>query len=218
MTPAGGLRERKKRATLDAIRSHALDLSLKVGYDAVTVDAICAAAGISQRTFFNYVGTKENAVLGAEPPQPTPEQRAAYRSGLGGTPLEDLVHTIAATMTAASPSAVGLLRKRFAVTQNDPALRRASAARLEHIRESLAELVAERLAADRRRRGGGTDAAPDDVAEEADMTVLVALAVFRHLGRQWAQAGPADASQMAQAIDRGLRLLTTVAAGREPAG
>lgn len=213
MAQATGLRERKKQATLDAIRSSALDLSLRLGYEEVTVDAICVAAGISQRTFFNYVGSKENAVLGAEPPLPTDAQRSAYLAGMGGTPLEDLVHTVAAAFTSAGPSAAGLLRKRFAVIEKDPALRRASAARLEHIRESLAGLVAARLAVDRGRPGGAADREPA-AAEEAEMTVSVALAVFRHLGRRWSAAAPTGARQAAGAIDRGLRLLAAVVAGR----
>jgi len=37
---------------------------LEKGFDALTVDAICEASNVSQRTFFNYFGTKENAILG----------------------------------------------------------------------------------------------------------------------------------------------------------
>ena len=66
------LRDRKRRATLLAIEDVATALVLEHGYDAVTVDQICAAAEVSKRTFFNYVASKEAAVIGATP-QDVPE-------------------------------------------------------------------------------------------------------------------------------------------------
>ncbi|MCK7675758.1 TetR family transcriptional regulator [Corynebacterium pygosceleis] len=61
------LREAKRLATRAAIDDHATRLVLKHGFDAVTVDDICTAAGISRRTFFNYVDSKETAVIGEQP-------------------------------------------------------------------------------------------------------------------------------------------------------
>lgn len=61
-----GLRERKRMETLAAIEDCATRLVLERGFDAVTVDDICEAADISKRTFFNYVDTKETAVLGLQ--------------------------------------------------------------------------------------------------------------------------------------------------------
>lgn len=58
-----GLRERKKQETRTALRRAALDLALRDGYDAVTVDAIAEAANVSPRTFRNYFSSKEDAVL-----------------------------------------------------------------------------------------------------------------------------------------------------------
>ncbi|WP_407318338.1 TetR/AcrR family transcriptional regulator [Isoptericola halotolerans] len=59
-----GLRARKKRARADAIVDAAQRLVLAHGFDAVTVEAIAEAAGISPRTFFNYFESKDDAVLG----------------------------------------------------------------------------------------------------------------------------------------------------------
>ncbi len=58
----GGLRDRKKRDTRDALAEAALELFEAQGYDAVTIEAIAEAAGVSRRTFFRYFPSKE-AVL-----------------------------------------------------------------------------------------------------------------------------------------------------------
>ncbi len=61
---ACGLRERKKLQTRAAIHSAALDLVTAHGLAGVTVEEICAAAGVSTRTFFNYFPSKGDAALG----------------------------------------------------------------------------------------------------------------------------------------------------------
>lgn len=57
-------RERKKRATENAIEEAAVALALAYGHEAVTVPAICERADVSRSTFFNYMGTKESAIFG----------------------------------------------------------------------------------------------------------------------------------------------------------
>ena len=58
-----GLRERKKAQTRTAISSAVMLLALDRGLDAVTVDDIAAAADVSVRTFHNYFGSKEEALI-----------------------------------------------------------------------------------------------------------------------------------------------------------
>ncbi|MET9387392.1 TetR family transcriptional regulator [Streptomyces sp. NPDC002928] len=58
-----GLRERKKQQTREALHRAAIHLYLERGPDSVTVNDICAAAGVSRRTFFNYFDSKDDAVL-----------------------------------------------------------------------------------------------------------------------------------------------------------
>lgn len=58
-----GLRERKKTATRQALHEAAMRLAVERGLDAVTVEAIADAAGVSRRTFSNYFAGKEDAVL-----------------------------------------------------------------------------------------------------------------------------------------------------------
>jgi AcrR family transcriptional regulator len=63
MAPEPGLRAQKKIETRAALSRAALDLAIRDGYDAVTVDAIAHAAHVSTRTFRNYFSSKEDAIL-----------------------------------------------------------------------------------------------------------------------------------------------------------
>jgi AcrR family transcriptional regulator len=65
MSNAPGLRERKKTETRAAIQQTVLFLALGRGLDAVTADEIAAAANVSVRTFHNYFGSKEEALVTA---------------------------------------------------------------------------------------------------------------------------------------------------------
>ncbi|MEU9516518.1 TetR family transcriptional regulator [Micromonospora sp. NPDC048169] len=55
--------ERKRRLVADELRDAALMLLATRGFDAVTVDDIVAAAGMSRRTFFRYYASKEDVVV-----------------------------------------------------------------------------------------------------------------------------------------------------------
>jgi AcrR family transcriptional regulator len=59
-----GLRERKKRETRETIASTAMGLFGERGYDAVTVADVAEAAGVSEKTVFNYFPAKEDLVFG----------------------------------------------------------------------------------------------------------------------------------------------------------
>ncbi|WP_424934642.1 TetR family transcriptional regulator [Amaricoccus macauensis] len=57
------LRTIKAEAVTASIAAHALALFDEKGFDAVTVDDIAAASGISRRSFFRYFPTKEDVVV-----------------------------------------------------------------------------------------------------------------------------------------------------------
>jgi AcrR family transcriptional regulator len=65
-TASLGLRERKRRSTLARIAETGLKLFIENGYEATTLDAIAAASGISRRTFFYYLKSKEDVLLAHE--------------------------------------------------------------------------------------------------------------------------------------------------------
>lgn len=61
--PGEGLRERKRRETRQRIAEAGLRLFLAQGYEATTLDAIAAAAGISRRSFFSHFKSKDDIVM-----------------------------------------------------------------------------------------------------------------------------------------------------------
>jgi AcrR family transcriptional regulator len=76
-----GLRERKRRHTLERIAAAGLELFLRDGYDATTLEAIATAAGISRRTFFAYFKSKEEVLLAGH--------GSGFSQALHGTFLEE---------------------------------------------------------------------------------------------------------------------------------
>jgi AcrR family transcriptional regulator len=69
MTTPTRLRERQKRQTREEIARAAMELFLARGFDAVTVAQVADAAGVSEKTVFNYFPAKEDLVF------PNGEQR-----------------------------------------------------------------------------------------------------------------------------------------------
>jgi AcrR family transcriptional regulator len=61
------VRERQRREGWAAVQAAALQLVSQRGFDAVTVDDIAAAAGVSRRTFFNHFPTKAAALFDPHP-------------------------------------------------------------------------------------------------------------------------------------------------------
>ncbi|OBF15469.1 transcriptional regulator [Mycobacterium kubicae] len=60
---AGSLRDRQRAQVRADIRRAAFRLFIERGYDAVTTEEIASAAGVSPRTYFRHVPTKEDLLL-----------------------------------------------------------------------------------------------------------------------------------------------------------
>ncbi|MGN6744052.1 MAG: TetR/AcrR family transcriptional regulator [Amnibacterium sp.] len=88
-------REQKKRLTRQALHTEARRLVLESGPGAVTVEAICHAAGVSPRTFFNYFPSKAAAALGVPEFHITDEHRARFLAGPTGSVVHDLCDLVA---------------------------------------------------------------------------------------------------------------------------
>ncbi|WP_432562429.1 TetR/AcrR family transcriptional regulator [Kineococcus sp. SYSU DK003] len=115
------LRERRRLATQAEIEHAALELFAQHGSERTTVDDIAAAAGVSQRTFFRYFATKEDAALGANRAfDAALAERVEARVGDATAlrDLEDAVADVLGEMSAESGSIGRMLRVRCLVMED----------------------------------------------------------------------------------------------------
>ena len=200
-----GLRERKREATRVSIERAALALFLEHGYDGVTVDMICAAAMVSQRTFFNYFGTKEGVLLGGTPPFPDEEAIAAFVHRQVTSVLEGFIGLILTAMTGFEPDPE-LERSRGLVMQRNPDLGVRVLDRLRDQEDRAVAILLERFAAD----GRTVDDEPD-LEDQARMTVALAIAalVFNMSQRRRNPTGSSDADDVASTVVALIRRVST---------
>ncbi|WP_229869369.1 TetR/AcrR family transcriptional regulator [Streptomyces inusitatus] len=90
-TPPPGLRERKKKATREALREAALRLAMERGPDQVRVEDIAEAAGVSPRTYNNYFASREQAIVSAVTADREARIAAAVAARPAGARLADVV-------------------------------------------------------------------------------------------------------------------------------
>ena len=174
-----GLRARKRAATQAALEHAAIALALKHGYENVTVDAICEAAMVSPRTFFNYFGTKEAVFLGASPPMPTEEAIHAFVHASGNDVLGDLVEMATSVLVDPEPD-LALLRSRRRLIERTPELLASEITRIAEMEKILMRLVQDRF----RAQGRGDTVTPD-LADEAHMVVALWTNVMRYSMQKW---------------------------------
>lgn len=84
----GGLRERKKRRTRDALTDAAFTLFQRKGFEATTIDEIAEAVDVSPRTFFRYFTSKDDVVLSQ-----VDQQLASILVALADRPADEPVLT-----------------------------------------------------------------------------------------------------------------------------
>lgn len=150
MTPPpefDSLRERKRRATMVAIENAATALVLERGYDSVTVDEICAAAELSKRTFFNYVPSKEAAVIGSTPDAVPAGDREAFLDDADPDVPRALLRlflaAFAATRTADNAQTATLAQRRRAIFRANPELGAARMTASSRFQLQLVDLLVE---------------------------------------------------------------------------
>lgn len=161
-----------------AIERAATDLVLEHGYEAVTVDMICALAGVSQRTFFNHFKTKDAALLGVDPP--TVDERAAREFIVSTGPLL----AGAAQLIRVDPGGLDAdpqqLARRIRAIGSNPLLITRQLERIEAVEAEVREIVVLRLK---------NQYPEDDAAErerQAGLIVSLVAGLMRFIGRSWA--------------------------------
>lgn len=141
------LRERKRHATMAAIEDAATTLVLDHGYEAVTVDQICVLADVSKRTFFNYVPTKEAAVVGTSPDSVPADVRDRFLTAADPDVVTAVlrVHlaSFAAMRSGDGHHAVTLVQRRREIVRRDPELAAARMTASSRFQLVLVDLVIE---------------------------------------------------------------------------
>ena len=181
-----GLRERKREATRLRVEKAAIELALEHGIEHLTVDQICEASDISARTFFNYFGSKENAVIGIGSKAPSDAAVQAFIAGLGGSILEDFLVMLARTFAERGPD-VALFRARRELFGREPQLAAMHMTRMTAEREVLNSIVKRRVA---QMQPELDEDAQDD---EASLVVGIGMGALSVVGQQW-QKSSGDAA------------------------
>ena len=183
VTAEPGLRERKRLATRRGIQRAVLSLVCERGIDRVTVEDISVEAGVSPRTFFNYFGSKEAALIGDSLPVPPQEQIERFLSAPAeGSVLEDLSELLAWSAEA-SEGDHELQRLRRSVLKDHPQIFGARMASLRQFEAAIAEIVADRLA--RLPEHAGRPRA--ELLDRGLLITLVATAALKHAWSGWVE-------------------------------
>lgn len=169
-----GLRERKKQETHRALATAARELILERGIDAVTIDDIAEAAGVSPRTFFNYYESKEAAVVGIEP-----TVLEAARTSLEARPKSETpIEALTAVLIAEPAEAARQWRLRTELVTTHPSLLPRHLAALADLERSLIAGMAQRMGVNR-----STDPTPAIVVSST-------VATIRSVIRWWYESEP----------------------------
>ena len=198
-----GLRESKKLRTREEIAGQAMRLFVERGFDHVTVAEVAAAAGVSEKTVFNYFPTKEDLFF-----DEVPEREAAMVAAIRDRPpgvsvlgaLRDLQTRQCGRMC--SPAFATFAR----IIEESPALQAKELEVMAHMAQVLTDAIAAELLLDER-----------DSVIVAGLIVSVHRQFFR-LARQQALAGKHGAGAVRKlrgGIDRAFELLENGLGGLE---
>jgi AcrR family transcriptional regulator len=136
-----GARERKKRATREALSAAALRLAREHGPENVRVDDIAEAAGVSPRTYNNYFSSREQAIMVALAAERGQRVGAALRARPAEEPLDQAV--VAAVIEQYSGDGEPA-RDTLALITSAPALQAEFLDTIAAIEGPLAEAIAAR--------------------------------------------------------------------------
>ncbi|WP_423067537.1 TetR/AcrR family transcriptional regulator [Devosia sp. CN2-171] len=130
---AEGLRERKHRETLRRIVESGMRLFTANGYEATTVDAIAAEAGISRRTFFHYFKTKDEILLSLQGVYDDAVAAAIAAQPPNLSPLEATRNAMLAVFATIQPEEMLVIDRLMRSSALVQASKQASYARSENV-------------------------------------------------------------------------------------
>jgi AcrR family transcriptional regulator len=200
-----GLRETKKAQTREAIAAAAMGLFVEKGFDHVTVAEVARAAGVSEKTVFNYFPTKED-IFFDEVPERLEALSDAVRGRGSEQSLLDAMHELHAEQCGrlANPEFVHFAR----TIAGSPALQAKEIEVMALFTDHLAETIQDELGVH-----------PADAQIAANLLMSVHWQIFRN-AREHALAGRSGrvATRRLRAdLERAYRLLEHGLGGLESA-
>jgi len=190
-----GLRETKKLRTRQEIAEKAMGLFVRRGFDHVTVAEVAAAAGVSEKTVFNYFPTKEDLFW-----DEVPEREAALVDAVRGrTEGESVSAALVRLQSAGCDRLCSPGFARFArVIEESPALQAKELEIMARFTDALARAIRDELGVHEL-----------DARIAANVLIGVHWQHFRN-ARSYALAGrhgPAAARRLRSELKRAHRLL-----------
>ena len=190
-----GLRETKKLRTRQEIADHAMRLFATRGFDHVTVAEVAAAAGVSEKTVFNYFPTKEDLFFDEVPAR----QAAIVEAIRGREPGESITSALRRLQSADCPRLASQAFATFArIIEESPALLNKELEVMAGFGQVLTDAIQAELGVDER-----------DARIAAGLLVSVHRQLFR-TARKNALAGrhgPAAVRRLRADLDRAYHLL-----------
>lgn len=188
-----GLRERKKHETRQGMIEAAVSLFEAHGFDAVTVDQIAAAAGVSSRTFFRYFPSKE-AVLFADQDEMLEVLERSIAEQPVGVPAFDVLEEAVIALARYDVEHLELRLRRARLAETGAA----TAAYQRSVLQPLWEDAIARALARHLGVAGDEDLRPR-------MLAGVGIAVMGAVGHRWVSSGGRDAEGLVRAAFSELR-------------
>ncbi|QUP56943.1 TetR family transcriptional regulator (plasmid) [Ralstonia syzygii] len=168
-----GLRERKRRDTLQRIAETGLELFIANGYEETTLDDISAAAGISRRTFFHYFKSKDDILLAWQSGLAESIRAAVLKEATNQSPMDALCGALLKLASRYdSDTAIAIAR----LLRSSDQLRAANQAKYLHQEQAAFEALCH-LWPQRGRR------------ERLRIVAMVGLGAFRIAVDAWADKG-----------------------------
>jgi AcrR family transcriptional regulator len=190
-----GLREEKKLQTRKHIADEAMRLFVQRGFDHITVAEVAAAAGVSEKTVFNYFPTKED-LFWDEVPEREAALVEAIRSRAPGEPIS------AALQRLQAGQCTRMCSRGFAkfarVIEDSPALQAKELEIMARYTDAIAEAIREEL--------GSKEL---DAKIAANVLVGVLWQFFRNARSQAlaGRSGPAAANRLRADLREAFQLL-----------
>ena len=166
------LRQRRIAATALNIETQAVALALEHGLENVTVEMICEASEVSARTFFNYFGTKDNAILGTFVPEIDDQKAREFIASNNPDILSEVIGVVKLPdQLIQNP---GLELQRMKLLNQNPGLMAKQTERFSRVPAQIEDILFLRL-----RRVAGPEEPEEQTREFATLTVELISLTFR---------------------------------------